>query len=330
MKSKVSFATFIFFTVLFLVAGVYLVSGQAVNSTPSAPSPNRNQNYRIGPGDVIDVNVSQSPQLTRTGVRVNNQGMIQLSMLDEDIQAGCKTERELADLLKDKYKKFLLNPYITVAVQQFNSSPVAVIGAVNTPSRFQLQRPVRLYEILAWANGPAERAGTSLEILRNRSLPFCDGSQLILSGGVGDELISINLAETMKGVEGANPYVRAGDIIRIADAEVTRAYVVGNVKNAMAISLKEPVTLTQAIAMAGGLASGAQSDKIIIRRQINGSVNRTEIVANLKEINLQTKDDMLLQSNDIVEIPGPAKSIWRDIYRLMLPSVAALPLMAIP
>lgn len=290
----------------------------------------QNSNYRIGPGDVIDVNVSQSSQLTRTGVRVNNEGMIQLPMLDEDIQAGCRTERELAEQVKEKYKKFLLNPYITVAVQQFNSNPVAVIGAVNTPGRFQLQRPIRLNELLTWVNGPAERAGSSLEILRNRSMPFCDGPQLIFASGVGDELITLNLADTFKGTEGSNPYVRAGDIIRVVDAEIKTAYVVGNVRNATAISLKEPVSLTQAVAMAGGLAPEARADKIVIRRVLSGSVNRTEIAANLKEINLRKANDILLQQNDIVEVPGPKPNIFKDIMKTIVPTLGSLPVRVIP
>lgn len=312
-----------------IAAGLGLLFVTAIygqTPTPAAQDPN----YRIGPGDIIDVNVSQSPQLTRTGVRVNNQGMIQLAMLNEDIQAGCRTEREFAEQLREKYKKFLLNPYITVAVKEFNSNPVTVIGAINDPGRFQLQRPVRLLELLANAKGPAERAGPSVEIIRNRSLPYCDGSQLVFSSGLDDELITLSLTETFKNTESANPYVRAGDIVRIPDADFGRAYVVGNVKNTMTISLKEPVTLTQAIAMAGGLAPDAQSQRILIRRQLNGSVNRTEILANYKEINLRKRDDILLQSNDIVEVPGPKKTIFSEIIKTLVPTMYTLPMRVIP
>lgn len=313
---------------LLWAVSIFLITASMGVSAQDAP--NQDPSYRIGPGDLIDINVSQSPQLTRAGVRVNNLGMIQLPMLDEELQAGCRTERELAEQIKEKYKKFLLNPYITVAVQQFNSNPVAVIGAVNTPGRVQLQRPVRLLELLANANGPAERAGTTVEIIRNRSLPFCDGSQLVMTGGLGDELITLSLADTFKGTEGANPYVRAGDIVRIPDVDIIKAYIVGNVRNPTSISLNDQVTLSQAIAMAGGLAAGAQSDKIIIRRRLQGSINPTEITANLKEINLRKKDDILLQSNDIVEVPGPRKSFWGDFARSFLPMVTTLPLRVIP
>jgi polysaccharide export outer membrane protein len=327
IAAGIAFASF---ALMFVMAGAIRVSAQDGPEGQTPASASQNPNYRIGPGDLIDINVSQSAQLTRTGVRVNNQGMIQLPMLNEDIQAGCRTERELAEQIKEKYKKFLLNPYITVAVQQFNSNPVAVIGAINAPGRFQLQRPVRLLELLANANGVAERAGTSVEIIRNRSLPFCDGPQLVLTGGPGDEFITLSLAETFKGTEGANPYVRAGDIVRIPDAEIIKAYVVGNVRNPSSISLKDPVTLSQAIAMAGGLAAGAQSDKIIIRRRLNGSINPTELTANLKEINLRKKDDIILQSNDIVEVPGPRKTFFGEVIKTLLPTFTTLPLRVIP
>jgi len=291
-------------------------------------SPTRSQNYRIGPGDVIDIVVSQSPALTRTGVRVNNQGLVQLPMLDEDVPAACRTERELAEQIKQRYKKFLLNPYVTVAVQQFNSTPVAMIGAVNSPGRFQLQRPVKMLELLTFVNGPGANAGANIEVIRNRSVPSCDGANLTTVEGAEDELITINLADTLKGVEEANPYVRAGDIIRISDVQQFRAYITGGVKGSTVINLNEPVTLTQAIAMSGGLVPGAQSEKILIRRQVDGSVNRTALVVNLKEINQRMKDDVLLRPNDIVEVGGPGKVY--TFFQTLVPSLVQLPLRVIP
>ncbi len=304
--------------------------GQSLNGTESGPVSLQNQNYRIGPGDVIDVLVSQSSALTRTGVRVNNHGMVQLAMLEEEVQAACRTERELAEQVKEKYKKFILNPFVTVSVQQFNSSPVALIGAVHSPTRFQLQRSVRLLELIAQANGPTDKAGTSVEIIRNQSLPYCDGSTLMTPEYAADQLLSFNLNDTLKGSELANPVIRSGDIIRVVEAQVSQAYIGGNVKSSIAIDLRRPVTLTQAIAMAGGVTQGAQIQRIMIRRQIDGSVNRAEMIVNLKEINLQKKDDVLLQSNDLIEVPGPKPNFFRDLMKSFLPAIAGLPMRIIP
>ncbi len=308
--------------------GTYNAIGQGGMSAGDDSGASRAQIYRMGPGDVIDVTVTQNATLSRSGIRINNLGRIQLPMIDEELPAACSTERELSDLVKEKYKKFLLNPSVIVSLKEFNSSPVAVIGAVSSPGRFQLQRPTRLLELLTMVNGTSDKAGDNIELIRSRSLPFCDGSSLVIGEEAGDELVSINLSDTLKGIDGSNPFVRGGDIIRVGEYNQVRAYVTGSVRNPSALDLSEPITLSQAIAMAGGFASGAQSDKIVIRRQVAGSVNRTELVANLKEINQGKKDDVVLRPNDIIEVAGPGK--LSTFFRTFLPSVTQLPLRVIP
>ena len=312
--------------VIFLCLLALTSSGQPTETSGS--SPNKGNDYKIGPGDVIDVIVSQNSALTRTGIRVNNQGRIQLPMIDDEVPAACRTERELAEQVREKYKKFLLNPSVIVAVQQFNSSPVAILGAVVAPGRFQLQRPVRVLELLTLVNGATEKAGSSIDLIRNRSLPFCDGPELMISEVNGDELISINLIDTLRGVEEANPYVRAGDVVLVREADHARAFITGNVKTPSIIELKESVTVTQAIAMSGGLASGANSERVLIRRQIDGSANRAEVIVNLKDINQGKKDDVLLRPNDIIEVAGPGK--LSTFLRTFVPSLTQLPLRVIP
>lgn len=286
-----------------------------------------NENYRVGPGDIIDVVVSKNDTLSRNGLRVSNKGTIQLPMLDNDVPAACLTERQLADEIKEKYKKYLVSPYVNVTVREFNSNPVAVIGAVNSPGRFQLQRPVRIAELLTFVNGPSTSAGRTIEIMRNSSRPYCDESKLVIPEDGGEELLTLTLADAFKGGESANPLVRAGDIIRIAEAGQMNAYIQGNVKSSAVINLKDPVSLSQAIAMAGGVTSGAQIEKIRIRRQISGSINREEIFVNLKEINKGVRDDVLLQANDIIEVPGPTgvKKVFQDLFRSVVPMVTQLP-----
>ena len=312
-----------------------ILSTIVFGQTPSAESPSRsisNENYRIGPGDVLDVVVSKNDTLSRNGLRVSNQGTIQLAMLDTDFPAACLTERQLADAIKDKYRKYLVDPYVNVTVREFNSNPVAVIGAVNSPGRFQLQRPVRVAELLTFVNGPSTKAGRTIDIMRNSSRPYCKEAKLIMLAEAGEEFLSLTLADAFRGGEMANPFVRAGDIIRVGEADAMNAYILGNVKSSAVISLKDPVTLSQAIAMAGGVSSGAQMEKIRIKRQIAGSINRDEILVNFKEINQGKRDDVLLQANDIIEVPGPtgAAKIFQELYKTIVPTIASLPIRVIP
>lgn len=285
------------------------------------------QNYKIGVGDIVDVVVSQNDRLSRTGIRVNNTGGIQLPMIDADIPAACMTERELADSVRDRYKKFLLEPHVNVIVKEFNASPVALIGAVNSPGRFQLQRPVRLLEMLAFVNGVKQNAD-AVFIVRNQRMPYCQDSRLVIPPDMDDEIITVPINQALQGTEKGDLWIKAGDIIRIDEKEIERAYIIGNIRAAKEIPLNDPVTLSQAIAMSGGFVDGADQEKIRIKRRTAGSLITTEIVVNYKEINQRKRDDVLLQANDIVDVPGPTggKKVLRDIMKTIIPTVTQLPL----
>jgi len=146
-------------------------------------------------------------------------------------------------------------------------------------------------------------------------------------GALGQEIIVLPLAEVMKGDENANPFVQAGDIIRVPEVQLRQAYIIGNVKSALVVNLKEPVTLSRAIAMAGGVSSGAKTEQITISRQISGSLTKTDIVVNLKDINSRISEDIMLEANDIVDIPGPSgfRKGLDAILKSLIPAMTRLP-----
>ncbi len=307
--------------IFFVIFNAASVRGQQAANSPAL----KDENYRVGPGDVLDIIVSKNEKLSRSDVKVSNEGTIQLLMLDSAFPAACRTEQELAEQISEKYKKYLLNPHVIVAVKEFNSTPVTVMGEVNFPTRFPLQRPTRLLDALTLGNGPSPKAGTTVQIIRDPSLTDC---QQKVSSKSSIQLISFKLAETLEGAEQANPFVRAGDVVRVLEAEEVKkvqAYITGNVKSPMTIDLKEPITLTQAVAMAGGTSTGAQTDKVKISRQVPGSLDTTAILVNLKEVNKNNKGDILLQPNDIVDVPGPKKNIFKDILKVVVPAITRFP-----
>lgn len=322
--SRSSIGTGILLT--FILQGPAATLSAQVSEKPTHRS--SSPNYKIGPGDVIDVVVAKNETLSRSGLRVGNDGTIQLPMLDDNVVAACLTERQLADSVKERYRKYLVSPFVNIAVREFNASPVAVIGAVNSPGRFQLQREYRLLELLALVNGPSSAAGNSVEILRYGNLAYCDGSKLIMPSEPKEDLIAVQLDDTFGGGDAANPVIMAGDIVRVSVADQVNAYIQGLVNSPMAIPLKGAVSLTQAIAMAGGVTNGAQLDKVVIRRPIPGSINRSAIAVNVKDIRLGKRDDVLLEPNDIVEVTGPTgiKKIFSDIVKTVVPTVTQLPL----
>ncbi|HYG80064.1 MAG TPA: polysaccharide biosynthesis/export family protein [Pyrinomonadaceae bacterium] len=327
-----------FFTLLLIsAAGAQAVTAQTAPQTaaPTAAAAAPDNRYRIGPGDVLDIRVYNRPQLSREAVRVDGRGMIRMPLIEGEIKAACLAESELSALISERYKKFYRNLHVDVFVKEFQSEPVAVIGAVNTPGRFQLQRRVRLLELLAFANGPAERAGRAIHVVHAGTISVCEapGAAAAAAADAPDAVkasfVSYNLSETLRGEEGANPFVRPGDIITLPEAE--QIYVVGNVISPRAIALKEPLTVTRAIAMAGGAMRDTKTDRVRVIRQLPGTTTKTEIFVNLKAIEKRQATDLALQANDIVDVPvSEGKSILRSLVGAVIPSVAQMPVRVIP
>lgn len=286
------------------------------------------ERYRIGPGDVLEVRFFRWQQLTRDAVRVDRRGMIKLPLLEDEIKAACRTEGELASEISTHYLKYLKNPQVEVFLKEFNSQPVAVIGAVNQPGRFQLQRRVRLLELLAFAGGPNDRAGRSIQIVNADPVPICETTMPESGESAETSLTSYSLSKTLKGDDDANPYVRPGDTVSVLEAE--QAFVVGNVFRPLAIPLREPITVTRAIAMAGGTMPDTKSEKIRLIRQSPGSATNTEILIDLKAIDKRRADDLALQAGDIVDVPtSGSKRLLRSLVGTIVPTASQLPVQII-
>ena len=106
---------------------------------------------------------------------------------------------------------------------------------------------------------------------------------------------------------------------------------VGNVFAPITIALKEPITLTRAIAMAGGLRQDTKKDKIRVLRQEPGTTIRKEITVDLAAIEKKSSEDLALLPNDIVDVPTSAgKSFFRSLVQGVVPSVGQLPVRVVP
>jgi polysaccharide biosynthesis/export protein len=268
--------------------------------TVSLKTPGDDKRYRIGPGDVLTVIVRKAPELSGP-VRVDQRGMIRIPMINGEVQAACRTESELASLIATLYLEYKNNPSVEVFVTDFQSRPVAVIGAVNAPGQFRLQRQVRLLELLTFAGGPSAAAGRAINVIHTSGPNICqkdvsetDDSPTLQGLGV------LQLNDTLKGKESANPFVQPGDIVQLPEAD--QVFVIGHVMQPRVIALKDkPITVSWAIAMAGGAARDGKTSSIrIIRETATGE--KQEMLVNLKAIQDHKALDIPLLPNDIVEV----------------------------
>jgi polysaccharide biosynthesis/export protein len=282
--------------------------------------------YRIGPGDVLDIRIYNRPQLSREAVRVEGSGMIRMPLVETEIQAACLTEGELAKEISTRYARYYKNLQVDVFIKEYHSRQVAIIGAVNDQSRFELQRRVRLLELLTYAKGPSTKAGQTINIVHSTvSSPCKQADETDESAAFS----SYRLSDVLQGDPKSNPYLEAGDIVTIPEAD--QVYVVGNVFMPLTISLKEPMTLTRAIAMAGGLKQDTRKDKIRVLRQEPGTTIRKEIMVDLYAIEKKRSEDLALAPNDIIDVPTSAgKSFLRSLIQGVVPGVGQLPVRVVP
>lgn len=284
------------------------------------------ERYRIGPGDVLDIRIYNRPQLSREAVRVEGSGMIRMPLVENEIKAACLTEGELAKEIASRYAKYYKNLQVDVFIKGYHSRQVAIIGAVNDQSRFELQRRVRLLELLTYAKGPSTKAGQTVNIVHSTASAPCKEAEESDSASV---FSSYRLSDVLQGDPKSNPYLQAGDIVTVPEAD--QVYVVGNVFMPLTISLREPLTLTRAIAMAGGLKQDTRKDKIRVLRQEPGTMVRKEITVDLYAIEKKRSEDLALAPNDIIEVPTSAgKSFLRSLIQGVVPGVGQLPVRVVP
>lgn len=293
--------------------------------------------YRIGPGDVLEIRVYNRPQLSLEAARVDGRGLIRMPLIEDDIEAACRTEHELARAVAALYRQYQRNPQVFVHVKEYNSQPVAVIGAVDKPGRFQLQRRVRLLELISLVGGPTDKAGQRVQVTHSPNSFTCATEGEVIKGNAeldqrvnssADDYDIYTLQDTLQGDSQSNPYVRPGDVITIPEAE--EAYVVGNVFKPSSISLKTTTTVTQAIAMAGGLLPDSNANRVRIIRQVPGASIKSERFINLKAINQRQAEDVTLLPGDIIEVPTlSGKKFLRAMLSSFGPALANLPFLII-
>jgi len=292
-----------------------LVRAQEQQSAPSAPAPVFSQspgvdsqgirNYLLGPGDVIDVSVFGQPDLSAM-VEIDSDGNVSsLPFLESPIPARCRTEKALQKDIAEAYGKYIKNPQVSVRIAERKSrQPATVFGAVRQPTRFTMQRKVRLNELIASSGGFTERASGTIQILHTEPV-MCpqpgEEADAAPIDALKIPLQIVKISELRAGLPQANPVIRPGDILQVTEAEPV--YVTGSVFSPQGIYLRDQLTLSRALAMVGGVRSEAKISEVKIYRQKPGAQDQEMIVVDFGAIKKNKKPDVFLQAFDVIEVP---------------------------
>jgi polysaccharide export outer membrane protein len=316
---------------IILVAAPSVVSSQSTDQTAQnrpaavvgsvAGLQTGDARYRIGFQDTLSIQIFRHPELTQT-VNVNSNGTINLFRLPEPLVAVCKTERELANDIAEAYRKdYLRNPEVNVVAVEQKSQAFAVIGAVEKPGNYFINRRIRLLELLAQAGGPSDQAGTRLLVARTGSTSNCKTQTAGSPESDDIKLMDFKISDVLEAKQ--NLVMLPGDIVSVLDADVV--YVYGNVNKQGQVKIKEPLTLTQALASSEGLKPATKKDRVRILRQKPGSLERDEFVYNLNDIDKRVVPDPYLEPNDIVAVSeDKAKSILNGIRNSLTQGIPSL------
>jgi polysaccharide export outer membrane protein len=248
--------------------------------------------YRIGPKDLLEINVIGFPDLNKR-YRVSEDGKINLPYLgDLDVQELTKSELEKKLVTMLVEGKYLQNPQVSVLIVEYQSRRVFLLGAVVKPGPYELLGRLTLLRLISQAGGLTPGAGP--EIIVMRQLPGGEKTSLRISI---EGLI-------LKGDSSLDIPLMPDDIISVPVDEMVTIYITGQVGNPGALTMKRSSipTLYRAIAQAGGFASRASKGGVIIKR-IDENGNETIIKVNVDDIIKGKKKDVQLQENDVVIVP---------------------------
>ena len=256
--------------------------------------------YRIGPEDVLEVTLydleDEQGEPRIIPARVSNTGLLALPYIGT-IQAAGATPQEFEERLREAYRRYIHDPQLTVFIREYRGFQVSVIGYVNTPGVLDLRGRRTLLEVIAMSGGLTDEAGKNVRITRTTT----EGAQMLLIdldrlANEGDITLNVDL--------------QPGDVVSVPKAGTF--YVEGVVKKPGAYPLLQKMTVSQAIATAGGAdETFAKADATTLYR-MTASGERIAIPVSLDGLKDGSVEDVAIREDDVIVVPLSSSKFWVD------------------
>ena len=302
------------------------------------------EDYRIGPGDVIDIQVEDAAQLSGNR-RVTAAGNIPMPYLKK-ISVLNKTTEEVAAAIADGLRgRYLKDPQVYVTVVHPNSRMFMIQGAVRVPGTYYIEGRPTLVKLISAAGGLGDNYGSTAFILRENKSDAkeaeaapanntANAAAAKPAGAVTEaqeaasadyEIIPVNIARFLKGVVGnASLYIKPGDVVNVPPTDVF--FVAGEVRKPGDFPLKDGTTLRQAISLAQGMNFAAAPGRAVIFREGEGG-KRIEIPVDISAVMGNKKPDVTIMPNDVIMVPNSrTKSVLAPILQAFGASSARIPI----
>lgn len=288
---------------LLLVVGVMALWGQVrpVVDTPTAASAPTTSlpDHKLVPNDLISVSVYDEPELSRS-VRVGKDGTVVMPLLKDPVHVEGLLPRELEDEISHELvdQQILVHPLVTVAILEYASRMISVVGDVKVPGQFTITNSITLLEALAKSGWTTTDAGPDL----------------LFSKSASDPPRRINIEQLQTTTDPAiNLVLTGGEVVNVPDAP--KVWVTGNVTHPQAVPVRKPgdATVLKVVASVEGLTQYYAKTAYIYRADPADGGRRHEIPVPLKAIMHRKSQDVPLIADDILLIPDDNGYIRRQI-----------------
>ena len=241
----------------------------------AAPAWSADDDYRMGTGDVVRITIYGNPDLT-TDVRVGEDGGITFPLIGA-VEASGQTPSAVEKNIATRLAKggFIVDPNVNLNITQYRGQQVSVLGRVNRPGQFSLEKASRVIDALALAGGIVGDGADTITLVRTH-----DGKT---------EYRDIDVVALFKpGGEISNERVQDGDTINVARQSMF--YIYGEVQRPGSFRLEQNMNVVQALSIGGGITSrGTQRGITILRRDANGEMQELDV----QPADLVKKDDVI-------------------------------------
>ena len=263
--------------------------------------------YKIGPDDVLRLNIWMRPDLSKDGV-VRDDGTFFVPL------AGNVPVTELSlaqaqEAIRQALSKYVREPQVDLEIKEYRSQLFFANGLFMRPGSYPIRGTTTVLEGISDAGGIAENGNLQ-------------GAYLVRRG----EVVPIDFVSLFTaGAMSQNIPLADGDLIYVPSIQTARVYVLGEVLRPTGVPVRTgKITLGQAIADAGGFNETTAYKRGV--RIIRGGLAGGEVT----EVNFQDvikgkrPDLMLLEPGDIVYVPASGLAKWDRVMSQILPNLSRI------
>jgi polysaccharide biosynthesis/export protein len=263
-----------------------LVTGIVLAAVAVGHAQNGVNNYVIGANDVLAITVFDQPTLS-SKYTVEADGTFTFPLIGRVKASGFTLrdfESELRGRLSDGYFK---NPQLSVAVDEYRSQRIFVVGEVRQPGTVALSGGMTLIEVIARAGALLPTASGEVLVVRRQA----NGEGPQLPDAEAPNVVRVSLKDLEAGGRAAqNVQLHDGDTIFVPQAAFV--YVFGQVRNPGSYPIQRDTTVLQALSLAGGVNDTGAMNRIKVVRIVDGQK---------KELKVKPGD--LVKGGDTIIVP---------------------------